>query len=297
MLLDKFEKVEITADSRISPADCDFCKAHQEAYLRGRDALKDLAARLSQYITEQESIISRVEHDTYKSSYLGAGSDGICVSDIYTVLDNTHNSFIEHIVNYFERKYKVTIEANRIAESLIPSKPSYSGWSRDEQEWKEYNEKLRALSLKYEDILDHIFVQLDGYSFQDKAVKELTDAAHKAAWNRYHGIKNFEHKKATISFTSYACHFDTWYREPHISLSDGMKNIIKALAYFEYGTQEYLGAGFSELCGYSFDSVMYEFDLDKVKSVKCFKNGRVDVKFTSEAYARQFADEYLGTEA
>ena len=33
-----------------------------------------------------------------------------------------------------------------------------------------------------------------------------------------------------------------------------------------------------------------------VVMIKCFKNGRVDIRFTSEAYARQFAEEFLGTE-
>ena len=39
-----------------------------------------------------------------------------------------------------------------------------------------------------------------------------------------------------------------------------------------------------------------ELGLEKLKSIKCFKNGRVDVRFTSEAFAREFAEMFLGNE-
>lgn len=36
-------------------------------------------------------------------------------------------------------------------------------------------------------------------------------------------------------------------------------------------------------------------DCHKVEQLKMFKNGRVDIRFSSEASAREFVDEYLGT--
>ncbi len=140
---------------------------------------------------------------------------------------------------------------------------------------------------------------LTGYSFQDKAVKELKDAAHRAAWNRYRAEKNYAQKKATIKFSNYACRFDSFYTSigrTHISLSEGMKKIIYALSHFEYGTVTIIDRHFAALCGYSFEETQFDFELEKTKQIKCFKNGRVDIRFTSEAYARQFVEEYLGTE-
>lgn len=293
-LLDKFGQVEIKTDDRISPTDLNYCKLHQEAYEKARVALKSLAKQIAALRNEQECILSSIEDKYCRDIYFGS-SDSLKTDTIYNTLDNTHKVFIYRIVNYFQSHYKVSISCDTIKENLLPKEPE-NGWRRNEDEWIEYNNKLRTLTLHYEDILEQIFIQLEGFSFQEKALNELKQAAHKAAWNEYHGNKNFEQKKSTISFTSYACHFDSWYSGPHINLSDSMKHVIKALAYFEYGTQEYLGHGFSQLCGYSFDCTVYEFDLDKVKQIKCFKNGRVDIKFTSEAYARQFVEEYLGTE-
>ena len=39
---------------------------------------------------------------------------------------------------------------------------------------------------------------------------------------------------------------------------------------------------------------LFEFSCDKLKQLRMFKNQRVDLKFTSKAYANQFAAEYLG---
>lgn len=44
------------------------------------------------------------------------------------------------------------------------------------------------------------------------------------------------------------------------------------------------------------ESDLVEFTTcEKVKHLKMFKNGRVDLKFTSERYAEEFIEKYLGT--
>lgn len=52
------------------------------------------------------------------------------------------------------------------------------------------------------------------------------------------------------------------------------------------------------LLGYNWTTYNTEMQLglEKLKSVKCFKNGRVDIRFTSEAFAREFAETFLGNE-
>lgn len=291
-LLDKFAAVEVKAESRISPSDKDFCIVHQEAYDHLRKTLTELLAFVEERIKVREAIIKRVEPDFSISAF---GS--VSPSKIRDELMESHEDFISKLVYHFSSKYNVTLDSNDIKAVLLPKKPSYSYYSRNEDEHKAYVEQMCTMRITYESILDQIFVQLGGCSFQDKALNELKEAAHVGAWNRYHGIKCFEQKKAVISFTSYACHWDTWYSGPHINLSDGMKNIIRAVSHFEIGTMDYLHWQLRELCGYHFERAEFDLDMDKVKSVKCFKNGRVDIRFTSEAYAREFIEEYLGLEA
>lgn len=313
-LLEKFEQVEIKSDNRISEYDRRFCQAHQTAYEKAREVLKKLADEVAVAQSEQYKLLR--PYNEGSPSFIGDQyRNKISEEAFLGELDGTHSCFVARLVSYFRSHYNVTLDDNTICENLIPQKPAepnYSiyGWRRNlsaEEEAKldklvkdhkaavaEYTDKLRNLSLFYTDVLDQIFIQLGGFSFHDKAVQELKEAAHKHAWNTYHGTRDYEIKKAVISFSS-SCYTYSW-GHGEMQLHDGMKDVIRALAYFEYGTQDYVGAGFAELCGYTFDGNSFENNWEKVKQIRCFKNGRVDIKFTSEAYARQFAEEYLGTE-
>lgn len=313
-LLEKFGQVEVKADNRISEYDRCFCQVNQTAYEKAREFIKRMAEEVDKAQVEQYSILKAYNKDS--PSFLGSGYHNEFDPEVFwNRLDKTHDCFIARLVSYFAHQYNVSLDDEVICKSLIPQKPkdpdySIYGWRRNlsaEQEaaldklsadhkaaMAEYTSNLRSLSLTYTDVLDQIFVQLGGYSFQDKAVRELKDAAHKHAWNTYHGTKNYEVKKATISFSS-SCYTYSW-GHGEMQLHDGMKDVVRALAYFEFGTQDYLGGGFSELRGYTFKGNSFECGWEKIKQIRCFKNGRVDVKFTSEAYARQFVEDYLGTE-
>lgn len=301
-LLDKFNSIEVKADTRISEHDREFCVAYHEAYVKGRTALKSLRQSVEEYLNEQQSIISRVvpKDEMYdRSFFLG---DSVHAHDITNNLRNSHRVLISALVSYFERTYKVSLEADKIEEVLLPKEPDrYSSYNS--AEYKEYYGAVENTELKYEDILDQIFIQLGGFSFQEKALNELKQKAHDAAWNRYYGNKCYEQKKAVISFTHYACSFDSWHEEYHhgeheIQLTDGMKNVIRALAYFECGDTSSIPWTLNTLLGYNWTTYNTEMQLglEKLKSVKCFKNGRVDIRFTSEAFAREFAETFLGNE-
>lgn len=301
-LLDKFNSIEVKADARISEHDREFCMAYHEAYVKGRAALKSLRQYVEESLNEQQSIISRVvpKDEMYdRSFFLG---DSVHAHDITNSLRNSHRVLISALVSYFERTYKVSLETDKIEEVLLPKEPDrYSSYNS--AEYKEYYGAVENTELKYEDILDQIFIQLGGFSFQEKALNELKQKAHDAAWNRYYGNKCYEQKKAVISFSHYACSFDSWheeyyYGEHEIQLTDGMKNIIRALAYFECGDTSSIPWTLNTLLGYNWTTYNTEMQLglEKLKSVKCFKNGRVDIRFTSEAFAREFAETFLGNE-
>ena len=291
-LLDKFNAVEVKADSRISAEDRRFCETHQEAYDKARDALKDIARKVAAYREEELGILSSVKDSGYTDYF------NMEPSKCTDMLDNSHGHFICTIVNHFISKYNVELDAEAVKGLLVPKQPSYNRWNTESQEAHErYMEKLRSLALRYEDVLDQIFIQLGGCSFQDKALHEMKDRCHVAAWSTYNGKKKYEQKKAVLSFSGYFCHWDTWYCEPHIELSDGMKHIIQALSYFESGAIKDVIHELADLVGFRFCVPEFEVDRTKIKSVKCFKNGRVDIRFQSEAYAREFAETFLGTEA
>ena len=75
-----------------------------------------------------------------------------------------------------------------------------------------------------------------------------------------------------------------------------MKKILRGLAHYETGTYDIYPYGFSDLLGYGrLNSSECEFSTcEKVKSLKMYKNGRVDVKFATEEMASKFVEDYLG---
>ena len=52
-LLDKFNSIEVKADTRISERDREFCMAYHEAYVKGRAALKSLRQLVEEYLNDQ----------------------------------------------------------------------------------------------------------------------------------------------------------------------------------------------------------------------------------------------------
>lgn len=297
-LLEKFNSVEITADTRISEEDRRFCMAQKNAYDHARKALKTLAEQIEVLISEQKNFLVTVEPNLPSDhcGYFGSIDSRKYIDE----LQASHHMFIGKLVRYFHDKYNVTIEKHDIEEALFPQKPKERGWSYDPGEWKAYNRALNELSLEYTDILDQIFIQLGGFSFQDKAVNELKEASRAAAWNSYNGTKRYEQKKSVLTFPGYSCSFDSWHEEYYhgeheIKLTDSIKSIIRSIIYFEYGILKPSYTPLDVLLGYDWKTYETELNvsMEKIKSVKCFKNGRVDFRFTSEAYAREFAEQFL----
>lgn len=243
-VLDKFNEIEIKADTRISAEDLRFCQLHQEAYDKARVSLLALTEQVEAARSEQTQILSPVMNKYLTDVYL-TGRENMYVDTFYNNLDETHNVFIHQISSYFNKTYQVSINEQRIQKALMPTEPkTYDGIERDE-----YTQQLRCLTLRYEDIVDQIFVQVGGYSLQDKAVKELKEAARQAAWFQS-GAKRYERKKETIVFPQYAIHMDSFWSPPHIALCKEMKDVIRAVSYFENGMMGKIVPALELLLGY-----------------------------------------------
>lgn len=174
--------------------------------------------------------------------------DGITTDKrLKILLDNWGFILISRIISYFNAKYHVSIDPDPVRSVLLPQAPQYS-WSKEQT--RQYHETMEQLLLSYEDILEQIFIQLGGRTFIEKAVDELKEKCHAAAWNTYHNTAQYEVKNDTIRFTSYACKFDDWLGRPKWSLNDGMKNILRGAAHFETGSLEYYPSCISTLLGW-----------------------------------------------
>ena len=217
--------------------------------------------------------------------------------DILQQIHFQHPTFICRIISYFEDTYHFSINVNDVIKNLIPQEPTDKGAEDYKEQMKKYRQDFQCLTLNYADILEQIFLQTQGRALSEQAIHELKGKCHRAAWDSSDGRPMFEHKKTVIQLTFYACSFvfsrisDTW------KLMDKTKDILRGISHFETGDFGSAPNSLSEIIKRKehFFNV-YEFnDCVKIQSLRMFKNGRVDLKFTSEAHAYQFIEDYLKT--
>lgn len=290
-ILTKFEAVTVKAEIRLAETDRLFCEAHEKAYRTALACFQEMEYIWEDICRRQKEILSEVDsHAPYLST---SGGLDISATQISEHMMKLHSRFIANLVTHFNRYYHVSIDEHTIEQKLLPQNPS--GPQRTAAAEEQYEKDMLALSLNYEDIVNLIFEQMDGRGFYEQALYELKDKCHNAAWSYLNKTAEFEIKKCVLRFTSGCC-YRNWFSSGEWELYGSLKEILKGIAHFETGHFSLYPHGFDSLLGYRHSgSETVEFSTcSKVSQLKLFKNGRVDIKFASEAYARQFADDYLG---
>ena len=84
------------------------------------------------------------------------------------------------------------------------------------------------------------------------------------------------------------------FRSPEWKPNENLHTLLDALAWYQCGRMGEAALWFPELCKYT--TKVNEFDtcnMSKVKFIKLFKNGRVDIKFRSAAYVQEFVEQCM----
>lgn len=314
-LMEKFSAVEIKADNRISEDDKVFCLRQQAAFDKSEPALQKIADMMTAANEEQSSILDA--NEDYLSRYLVGDGFRCEASYVLDAMKGRNRTFISAVVNYFSRKYNVELDEREIEEHLIPTGPKepnlpwggYRNMSEDEiasyreeldtykVEKEKFEQSLRVLPLRYERVVDEIFVQLGGFSFQEKAMNEFLSRTWNCCHSTYRdNAEEFEIKNDTLKLTGYWCRCkdDSWRSHDEWESTDSLKTLLNALAWYECGRMDEGNLWFPELFRYDTERNFFEtYNMEKVKSVKLFKNGRVDIKFRSVAYVQEFVETCL----
>lgn len=298
-LIEKFAAIKVEETSRISESDQLFCEGCQAAYEDALDQLKQFITLRTKAEKRQEELLA-VANGLRNESY--SFLMGVVDADkLFDCLKEKHKDFVNHIVAYFSSVYKVSLDRFKISELLIPAAPQYNYWDRAKDEaiaaQKKYDDEMMSLKVNYKDIINLIFKQLGYSSFEDAALREVKAKAYVAAHN-YRGDPNYEVKKNVLRFPNYAVSVDSWrdqYEYGDIfSLPQGTKDILIALSHYLTGRTEITWSPFSAVFAYHFPAgLTCSWPSEKYDGIKYFKNGRLDIKFTSETYAREFVAEYL----
>ena len=208
-------------------------------------------------------------------------------------ISTLHKEFIFTVVSYLNDTYHLTVEASKVADGLHLEKFCYARYE-ETVDWSSFTPVI----LCYEDIVALILSWFDGRTFAEQAPHELVERCHLAVWREKDHQANFEQKKNLVKIFSGACDYGCYNRYEQWHINTGAKNVLKALAYFETGAFGQYPDGINNLLsevGYLWYDLWEFEDCEKLEKIRLFKNGRMDIRFTSEGYAREFVSGYLGT--
>lgn len=294
-LLDKSVAAEAQADNCISEVDKFYCEQHQTAYETAIGNFKELAFFWANMEAVQREFLGGMSGPYFHNYLTSRDGPSISKRSIERHIASLHIDFIMTLTHYFNSSYHVTMDSSEISKNLLPEKPEGCSLSCETEE--KYLEQMQDLTVRYQDVVDQIILQLDGLSFSERAFRELHTKCHVAAWSSYKKAAEYSQKKNTISFYDYFCHFESVFGR-YWKLEGGMKTILRGAAHFETGSYNVYPRGFSDLLDrWDLDTNLVDFPTcEKLSQLKMFKNGRVDLKFASTELASEFIKKYLDLE-
>lgn len=282
-ITDKFGNFQIKKSDRISQEDQAWLTRREELYKRAIAVYKSV---YDIYKAENESY-SEEDRKNYKYSSFLVGNFGVPKS-----LSDVQNSYISGIFSYFSNKYNVQLENN------------FDRYDLD-REYYRYNDsdpikELVVDFIDYHAVLDKIFDQLGGLSFEEKAIKEVKDKLKEKCYNGYRDTWEIKVKGNKFTYTGGYCSKDKYFDYYNFGSTEWLRAFIDALAFNTYGEKTQVYSLNHLYSSYSIrleeDDFQNGFSAPEVgvKHVKLFKNGRIDVTFTDAEFCRKFAREWCG---
>ena len=257
-ILTKFDNIEVNNNTRISPADQEFCEDQEWQY-------KEFLTFADDYIVYLN--YNPLANKFYNSQYL--------IIEMGKTKEDRKNHFISNIVNHFRDKYNVTLKDesikkkynidvtyNAIIDEIIEQLEGYNFSDKAGKEIKDrLINKVRGYNRNHVDVKKSKVI-LDSFFYIDSWDKK---------WGNDYGISynyrgEFYHLLIAIS------HFE---QEATENLYDGILHTIN----YEKGDKLFTTHAMMNI---------------KAESMKLFKNGKVEITFLTPEYAQQFAKEYCG---
>jgi hypothetical protein len=252
--LNKFDDIEINNNSRISEEDQIFCEEQERMY--------------NEFIIFSDDYLEYLKNNSLSNNYYSSTS---LISEMDKTRDYKKDMFISKLVDYFRDKYRVTLKAEPI-------------------------QKKYTISITHDIIINEIIEQLGGYNFEDKAEKEIKDEFKNCL--RHDKIK-IRNTKISIESFFYIDSWDLKYKSYKVSYNSDEKfyKLFKALSHFLFkSNQSYYGELYNIITREENDNVFKIHDIanNGVKTLKIYKNGKIDLEFSNTEYAQKFAKEYCG---
>lgn len=270
-LIDKLDSVKIQITDKFPQEDMEFCREQWQAY----KAAFELYHALFMTADEVNVNLQALTDKTYVFQKL---------ADNAAALRRINSRFISTICSYFAKKYSVSI-----------SEPEWTNIVENKYGRENSEKKLEIVPLDV--ILDNIFEQMGGMSFEDKAFEEMKSAAKKAV-SFYDGGSKYIIKGVKLIIEDfYNSYKSRIFERYEASVYSEHKAFFQALTHFE-SSLFMINGSYRFLCGYDISEKNGDFDKHEihsevVRSIKVFKNGKLEVEFKDYVTARRFMDTYF----
>jgi PAS domain-containing protein len=210
------------------------------------------------------------------------------INDVKKDVWECHQHFVERVFRYFRERYSVRLET-----------PNQT------MEWEEA-EKAEIIfdPVSLCETVDKVLQQLGGQTFKEKRCQEIIDALRKYVRNEYCRDESNRYQislKGSGVIVDTCIRWEPWCRgEVYGNNFDGFRPFIKGLSLFDCdGNFTTLHPALEEYAGYSLKAKkedvfrLIPLSMQKVRGIRFYQNGRVDIKFDTAKNAIAFC-EYCG---
>lgn len=267
-LLNMFDNIEIKNTTRLTGEDLHFCELQDKIYNNAYEStykLQETIKKLNENEIKELNTNYQRSSKTYVHYHTNATTYGFNKYDFEKLFNNLNDNLVSGIVYYFENKYSLELDYEKIKKS-----------AKDKR-------------INYNFIIDIIFEELGGFSFIDKANQQVKDKLKDKT-------KQYAREKQKVQVKNNKVIIDSFVREDSWTANE-----------ISYNYREELGILFNAInmfCNNEQSSEyidelsnirqMKEYDLNFsiCSSIKIFKNGRIDIKFSNGNNALAFAKEY-----
>ena len=295
------KKTDVT--TRISAEALRFCQINQQAYEAGLIALKKIVELADQGEKEQTGFANEAVINPDYANIFTPYFDGkdFSSNNLAGLLVKEHNHLIFSIVSFLNSTYNVKLAEYKIQLVLIPEDPRENTRCRKE-DLEAWENAILNMRLNYKDILKQVFVQTGDKDLVDQSMEEVLDYCKIASINYRTKEKTYTIQNGTIVFEERCSPTLSWNQnKPRFTIPDNMKAVMKAANMFSFdlGPLSPLYYPFDELCACEVDGAKFyaSDDMGRLKAVRLYKNGRLDLVFTTSELAKEFAVNYLGEPA